>query len=272
MTHFAARPLWVAGIVVLLVCLVSPWIPLDAVRWLLYGSSIALVLFLAIPVVRRLRIPVVFALACVVASVSYLAAQSRYLSTAAQVGETVFLQAQVRPHSGDTVYLQVQGGQLPKGVGLVLYNNPSDEPYEPYEILSTRFRVVDFENQGLSALQSKVSDIWFAVKAEEEIVRSAGRVPWTDVFYRIRCAAVESIERVLPKGTAAVVSGICFGDDKNLSLAATNSFRTCGVTHLFAVSGLHMTVLAQGILYLLKKCRISRIAQCFVAMACYGLL
>ncbi len=268
MRSLAARPLWVAGIVVLLLCLIAPWISLDTVRWLLYGSVVALIPFLAIPIVRRWRIPTILALACVVASSSYLTAQNRYLSTATQVEKTVSLQVQVRPHSGDSVRLKVTDGDLPKGVGLVLYNNPSDKPYEPYEILSARFRLLSFENQGLSNLQTKASDVWFAVKlADEEIVRSAGKVPWTDVFSRIRRTAVVNIERVLSKGTAAVVSGICFGEDKNVSLTAADTFRTCGVTHLFAVSGLHMTVLAQCVLFLFKKCRIPRVAQCLLAVS-----
>ncbi len=267
MTRLAARPLWVAGIATLLVCLIAPWISLTAVRWLLYGSIVALVPFLAIPCVRRWRIPTVLALACMVASSSYLTAQNRYLHTAAQAGKTVFVQVQVQPHSGDTVYLRVQSGELPKGVGLVLYNNPSDEPYEPYEMLSARFRLTAFENQGLWALQSKASRTWFSVKLEDEVpVRSAGKVPFNDVFYRIRRAAVTRIQHVLPKGTAAVVSGICFGEDGDLSFTAANTFRACGVTHLFAVSGLHMTVLAQGILLLLKKCRVPRIGQSVLAI------
>ncbi len=267
MTLLAARPLWVAGVVTLLVLLIAPWIPLVSIQWLLYGSIVALVPFLVIPIVRRWRIPTVFALACIVASSSYLTVQDRYLHTAVQAGKTVFVQVQVQPHSGDTVYLRVQNGDLPKGVGLVLYNHSSDEPYEPYELLLARFRLTAFDNQGLSALQSKASDVWFAVKLEEEApARTAGNVPFGDVFYRIRRTAVENIQRVLPKETAAVVSGICFGENDNLSLAADNSFRTCGVTHLFAVSGLHMTVLAQGILFLLKKCRVPRIGQSVLAI------
>ena len=266
MTHLAARPLWVAGLTILFVCLVAPWIPLGTLRWLLYGSAAVLLLSLAIPCVRRWRLPTILALACVVATLSYLTAQNRYLPATAQVEKVVSLQVEVQPHSGDAVYLRVKSGELPKDIGLVLYNNPSDEPYEPYEILSARFQLSAFENQGLSALQSKASDIWFAVKLKDEVpARSVGNVPWTDVFYRIRRAAVVHIEQVLPKGAAAVVSGICFGEDGKLSLSAVNDFRTCGVTHLFAVSGLHMTVLAQGILFLLKKCRVPRIGQSVLA-------
>ena len=267
MTHFAARPLWVMGLAALLVCLVAPWIPLGFIHWLLYGGVAVALISLAIPCVRRWRIPTVFALACVVASLSFLTAQNRYLSTATQVGNTVSLQVKVLPQSGDSVRLQVMDGDLPKGVGLVLYTDSSDETYEPYEILSARFRLISFENEGLFALQSKASDCWLAAKIEkEEIVRRAGNVPWTDVFYRIRHKAVSGIEKALPKGPAAVVSGICFGEDGNLPLAAVDAFRTCGVTHLFAVSGLHMTVLAQSVLLLLKKCRVPRVVQSVLAI------
>ena len=269
MTRWAARPLWVAGLVFLAVCLIAVWIPLSAVRWMLYGSTVLLIPTLTVPFLRRLRVPTVFLLACSIASLSYVIVETnRYLPATQHVGKTVFLQAQVQPSTTDTVCLRVQDGDLPENVGVLLYHNKFETTYEPYEVISARFELIPFKGQGLSRLQRKASSIWFAAKLiDEQPIRQAGTVPWSDRFYRLRCAAVADIEQKLPKDSAAVVSGICFGEDSKLSETAQDDFRTCGVTHLFAVSGLHMTVLAQVVLSLLKKCRVPRVWQAIIALS-----
>lgn len=63
-----------------------------------------------------------------------------------------------------------------------------------------------------------------------------------DVMLRIRYNMVNKIMNVLPNDYGAVISGLVLGDKSNLSLRASNAFAACGVSHLFAVSGIHMSV------------------------------
>lgn len=262
MTPWAARPLWVAGAVFLLVCLAAAWIPLEAVQWLHVICAAALMPVLAVPCIRRLHVPTVALLACVFASAAFITAETtRYLPASTHVGKTVYVQAQVRKE-GNTVQLRVQGGDLPKGICLRLYGSSFDPPLTQYETLSAHMTLTSFEGQGLTRLQQKAANCLFAAKlADKNPVRCAGKVPWTDIFDRARHSAVSTIENTLKQGPAAVVSGICFGEDRKLTVTAASDFRTCGVSHLFAVSGLHMSVLATGLLLVLRKLRVPRVWQ-----------
>ncbi len=268
MAQWAARPLWVAGVVSLAVCLAAAWMPPVVLQWALVICAIALVAVLAIPPVRRLRVPTVALLACVFALACFIVKETtQYQPVCERVGETVYVEAQVR-EVGETVQLRVQGGDLPSGMTLRLYANKFDIQLTNYEILAARMTLLNVEGQGLKKLQQKSGDCLFVVEfADTNIVRRAGDVPWTDVFVRAREHAVEWMESTLTQGPAAVVSGICFGEDSKLPVTAVSDFRTCGVSHLFAVSGLHMSVLAAALLLLLRKLRAPRACQAIITLA-----
>ena len=66
-----------------------------------------------------------------------------------------------------------------------------------------------------------------------------------------------SIMQFLPNDYGAVITGLVLGDKTTLSEKTKNAFRFCGVSHLFAVSGLHITVWSMLFFRIISKLKMS---------------
>ena len=79
-----------------------------------------------------------------------------------------------------------------------------------------------------------------------------------DGILNIRYKMINAVMYYLPNDYGAVISGLTLGDKTNLSPRAENAFAACGVSHLFAVSGLHMSVWSMLFYRFAKGLRLSR--------------
>ena len=75
------------------------------------------------------------------------------------------------------------------------------------------------------------------------VERQAGREPlfW---LYRLRDRAAEVIARLYPVPEAPLLTGILLGDDSGLPEQVEAAFRSSGTSHIIAISGFNMAVLA----------------------------
>ncbi|MDI6874200.1 ComEC/Rec2 family competence protein [Candidatus Solincola sp.] len=93
------------------------------------------------------------------------------------------------------------------------------------------------------------------------------------VFLRTRWEGLA--ERVLVKREAALLGGILLGDYRRLELSDLVALRGSGLIHLCAASGLHVGILAVGLLWLGRKLTLSRRATIFLQvplLAVYALM
>ena len=77
-------------------------------------------------------------------------------------------------------------------------------------------------------------------------------------FAELRARFGAAIRRQLPGDEGALVAAMCTGDKTGLSAEVKHGFRQAGLSHLLAVSGLHMAILAQAVLGLLRFLRAPR--------------
>ncbi len=159
------------------------------------------------------------------------------------------------------IELKVLSGDLPRGTRLRLWYEPSGISLEPGDVLTAPFTVSVNEADGWETLWERSDGVWLSAAPADSsgggwrIIKCESR--------RITPASVRrelalKIQQTLSGDTGAVASGICLGADERLSYDAVADFRTCGVSHLFAVSGLHLSVLTQALLWALKRMRIAR--------------
>lgn len=74
---------------------------------------------------------------------------------------------------------------------------------------------------------------------------------------RARRAMLDAVDSMLPDTEAAgLVKGVLLGDRTGLSAGTSSDFRTDGVSHLLAVSGMHMATIAQLLLWLFRRLRV----------------
>lgn len=93
------------------------------------------------------------------------------------------------------------------------------------------------------------------------------------VLYRIqdlRASLGDAVEFLLPEEEAGLLKGVLLGDRSGMSAALTESFRIAGLSHLTAVSGLHMTTVVELLLVCLLSLRVPR--KWSAAVSCAGVL
>ncbi len=263
MTREVLRPCWCIGITLLVVLLLCPWLT-DTVRC---GGIVTAVLLLLAAVVirplRRIRAIVLVLIACCAALLAFeVSYHTRIAPVEAGYGKPVSVQARV-VDVADTIVLEVVSGDLPRGTSFHLFVN-GDVELSRYDVITDTFTLSPYPSDtAVAAFMRRASGVWVYAKPTDDKSfpqeQTQGDAPWTDVFYRAKTALMNTISRRLSGEAGAVVHGICFGEDGGLSAQATSAFRDCGVSHLFAVSGLHLTVLLYGLLAVLKRLRLPRV-------------
>ena len=94
---------------------------------------------------------------------------------------------------------------------------------------------------------------------------SLGR-PFYHAIYAFKQRAQATINRLIPEPQAALLSGILLGDDNNLPPALKQAFRATGLTHIIAISGFNIAILAV-ILTSLSQLLLSRRQAVILAIA-----
>ena len=256
------RPFWVIGIALLAVCLIGAWLPLS---WLQYGAA-ALTVLLSIAVLsatlRKIRI-IPFAVAAVLAACLWLAycEAVHYRPLQAYDGREVSVCATVQLRD-EGVVLKTVSGDLPRGMRMWLSFIPPDTDLQENDTVQAAFVLSTSDSTGFELLQSKASGVWLWATSVEETSKNwviehnaptlSGRC------LSVRNTLADGIQSLLGGDTGAVVSGICLGEDRALSADSKAAFRRCGVSHLFAVSGLHLSILTAALARLLKRFHLPR--------------
>ena len=90
-----------------------------------------------------------------------------------------------------------------------------------------------------------------------EIEKSQGKT-WKGYFLAFRSRLEDVLYTLLPEREAGLISGIVLGDRDAIPEDVSNTFRMAGVSHLLAVSGLHLTILAQFLMGVLALFRLPK--------------
>ncbi len=167
----------------------------------------------------------------------------------------------------------VRSGCLPAGTSLRLYCPDAAAP-ELYDEVTT---VADLRPLGKESLYDRAHGIYliaFPTAAGEEAVtllRQNTARPWQDWLSPLRQHLADSVMRCLPDEEGALLTAICLGERSCLSDAIEADFRTTGLSHLLAVSGLHLTFISGGVLWLLRRLRLRTDIAAGITMVFVGL-
>lgn len=79
-----------------------------------------------------------------------------------------------------------------------------------------------------------------------------------DKILNLRNRMTQEVMTFMPNENGAVITGLVLGVKSDLSERATHAFSACGISHLFAVSGLHMSSWSILFFTFLRKLRVRR--------------
>lgn len=92
---------------------------------------------------------------------------------------------------------------------------------------------------------------------------------------QLRTMLAKQYDQILPNQYGALLKGISLGDKTDISEEIKELFQTGGISHILAISALHLQILGSSLYKLLRKCKIPvGIAAVFsgVFLTCYGIL
>lgn len=89
------------------------------------------------------------------------------------------------------------------------------------------------------------------------------------LLLRLRMFLENNIMSNLKGENGALLVGLCFGDKGNISRQIITDFQTCGISHLLAVSGFHLTVWVGTLYLILNKIKLDKKV---IAIICMGFI
>ena len=82
---------------------------------------------------------------------------------------------------------------------------------------------------------------------------SDGYSVWKEGLWNIRCFLGGLYDRLLNEEDSAVMKAMILGDKGDLSTEIKDLYRTAGISHILAISGLHISILGMGLYKLLRR-------------------
>lgn len=89
--------------------------------------------------------------------------------------------------------------------------------------------------------------------AEEMERLCEGYSPCLDGIYRIKCRAGQILDRIYPQRDSGILKAMILGEKTELAEDIKKLYQSSGISHLLAISGLHISMIGLGCYGLLRK-------------------
>lgn len=103
----------------------------------------------------------------------------------------------------------------------------------------------------------KAKNICFRAYGNKTIVLDAKTNGWKQKLYELKQYVKETYDRILPKQEAGILDAMLLGENALLSDEIKDLYQKNGISHILAISGLHMSFFGLSIYKLLRKARCS---------------
>ncbi len=179
--------------------------------------------------------------------------------TANRVGETDRVTGLVTEQVADSWYtLKLrESSLLPAGTRVLLYCPELAAP-APFDTVSAQiiYRAQGENADALLADRIVLRAVPTAYGENAVTVLPESRGGVGRLAYRVRSAVSERLLQLLPGQEGAVLTAMCLGDSRFLSVDTKALFRAGGISHILVVSGLHLTALVGGVYGFLRLLRL----------------
>lgn len=257
------RPLWTIGAAYAAALLLAPLTGLNGSFLLGALCLVAFFCALAFPALRRKSGRLAALLSAAAAFCVFFGTEAmvtRPLSTL--YGTQQVLEGQVEVVGDGSCVVRARGdGAIPEGTRVVLYYDDQALPPDVYDTLRAAVRILEPTGEQSLSDKAQGTRLWAACTAYGEAAMETAapeKKPAAAHIDAVREAFRGVIRRVLPGEEGALVSAVCLGTRGELSTEAAGNFRRTGLSHLLAVSGLQLTIVAQAVLALLRFLRVPK--------------
>ena len=197
---------------------------------------------------KSLRCVAVVCLGCTVGLLWFHLYSVNYLSLAARLDEQIVeTSAFCTDYSYETTYgTAVEGILVQEGKPLrakfyldeKLLLQPGDEIQGRFE-----YRVTTPDGSDEPTAHKGKGIFLLAYQEEELQIHKPDQLPSWTIPARLRHALLEILDTTFPKDTAAFAKALLLGDRTGIDYKTNTNFKLSGISHVIAVSGLHVTIL-----------------------------
>ncbi len=169
------------------------------------------------------------------------------------IGESDTVVGQVTARNGCWYTFTVDRAEkIPAGTRVLLYCRDRCAP-KVYETVQVAVKLDAVPQAKQSVYADRVFLAAYPATYGEEQLTVVGGPATPTASAQFRQRLVETIRSLLPGRSGELIAAICLGERQSLSAVVTEGFRRCGISHLLALSGLHMSVLIGGVFFLLRR-------------------
>ena len=234
----------------------SPWLWIPAVA--------ALSCFLTALILKRkwrwMRIPAAVALGISLGVTWFLGYRHVFLSPLTQWdGRELYLTAEISDYSTTGNYSSTVDAEITvngRNCRGVLYLKETKE-LKPGDKVSGTFRL-RLTHEGLEGNTYHRGNGTFllAYASEEVTVTPTGKFPLKHAPAVLRAGILQRLDALFPRDTAFFAKALLLGDRSDVDYETNTAFKLSGISHIIAVSGLHVSILFSVVFLLTGKRRI----------------
>ena len=158
-------------------------------------------------------------------------------------GETMTLQIQAMDYGWDTGYGTAVDGRVTIGAfpcKVRVYLNGTPE-VEPGDVILGEF-LMEYAQPGEIFRRANGAFLTVYQSSDARLAKPV-ELPWLCYPARWRQELTEILENVFPEDTAAFAKALLLSERADLDYETSTAFRLSGISHVVAVSGLHVTIL-----------------------------
>lgn len=172
--------------------------------------------------------------------------------------------------------VKTEGGEnVPSGVILKIYAGDFEntEVFKVGDIITFDGTFSPLEN---AVRRYNYADGVFVSCYAKDIAKTGHRYTPYETCVRLRAAIRENIRNVLTGDDAALSCGIILGNTDGMSDRLRSEFKICGISHIVAISGLHISIMCSAVLSMLtvfikrRKAKFILLATVVLAVAVTG--
>ena len=174
---------------------------------------------------------------------------------------------------GERLDVRVESGDLPKGTRLYMWVGETGVSVREGDLVTGQCKVVaafDAERPQDGRTAKAQGTYLYAWPKEDTVLHWHDGQATVSRYRRALSAVRQSIRDTLQAKSATAAplyQAMMIGDRDGLPTNVKESFRSCGIYHVLAVSGLHVSVLVGAVYWLLRALRCPRRLRAVITMA-----
>lgn len=173
--------------------------------------------------------------------------------------------------SGNYVYTvktkMIDSKDAPQNIKVKLYSKQKINA-DYYQKVRAALSFFSYADNGFDSYGNYGNGIYICASLSDYEVKNEIRKPVNYYIINLRLKIKEILNENFSDDVSALAVSIFTGDTSGLSNDIYNNFKICGVSHVMAVSGLHVTVICMGIYYLLKIMGCSKNLTVILSLFC----